>query len=227
MKSTLFKSKHKKTFTFIFCLLLSFVVGSVLTYSVLQFGAKENTKDYEEVVLDKDSQIEDNSVAIKPVTKTEPQEKVTLITQAGFDDWVRKISKTLIPDYQLDLDLSNLGNSARAMNKELSFDKREILTSDGNISVGVDMSTEKTITYVSGTKYFTVSFMRNENNITDDFQGSDWLYSTQENVYCVPLIMTYKNMIILMTLQDTTTPVDYVEAIELSKLIVGKLEYSE
>ena len=223
MKSTLFKSKHKKTFTFIFCLLSSFVVGCVLTYSVLQVSAKDNTKGHEEAALSKESEIEGTNVAIEPDAQKDSQEKVTLITQAGFDDWVLEISKTSIPDYQLDIDLSNLGNSVRAMNKELSFNKREILTSDGNISAGVDTSTEKTITYTNGTKYFTVSFMRNENNITDDFQGSDWLYFTQENVYCVPLLMTYKNMIILTTLQDTATPVDYAEAIDLSTLIVENL----
>ena len=34
--------------------------------------------------------------------------------------------------------------------------------------------------------------------------------------------MTYKNMIVLMTLQDTAAPVDYGEAIDLSILTVEK-----
>lgn len=69
--------------------------------------------------------------------------------------------------------MSNLGNSVTAIDKELSFNKREFLTSDGELSSGSDKATEKTITYVNGTKYFTISFMRNEENITNDFQGSD------------------------------------------------------
>ncbi|MGE7367106.1 hypothetical protein ACQKKE_10845, partial [Desemzia incerta] len=66
-----------------------------------------------------------------------------------------------------------------------------------------------------------------DKNITNDFQGSDWLYFSQDNVYCVPFVMTYKNMIILTTLQDTASPVDYGEAIDLSILIVEKLEQIE
>ncbi|MFL2106006.1 hypothetical protein [Desemzia sp. FAM 23991] len=120
--------------------------------------------------------------------------------------------------------MSNLGDSVTVIDKELSFNKREFLTSDGELS---DKSTQKTITYVNGTKYFTISFMRNEENITNDFQGSDWLYFSQDDVYCVPLIMTYKNIIILTTLQDTAVPVDYREAIDLSILIVEKLENIE
>lgn len=227
MKNNYTKKKHKKAFGFIFCILVSFVLGSILTYFLMSFDTLTSSEQQEKTEEDRISVSESNSTDTDIVADTASQEKVTLITELGFDAWVRQISKIQIPNYQLDPDLSNLGNSVRVMNKELSFNKREFLTSDDELSSGPDKSTEKTITYVNGTKYFTISFMRNEENITNDFQGSDWLYTSQDDVYCVPLIMTYKNMIILSTLQDTAVPVDYVEAIDLSILIVEKLENIE
>lgn len=196
--------KKKKYFIIIFSLCLCFIAGIGVSYLLFKSDA--------EMTINPDK---NNSVY-----KSSIQEQDNLIKQEDFDSWVRDISNTEITGYEFKSNLSNFGLSARAMNKELSFNKREILTSTGEIDFGVDSSTEKTIAYISGTKTFTVAFMRNEKNINDDFQGSDWLYTTQDNVYCVPLIMTYKNMIILTTLQDTDNYVDYFEAIELSKLII-------
>ncbi|MFL2099842.1 hypothetical protein [Desemzia sp. FAM 24101] len=224
MKKNYTKKKYKKVFGFIFCILVSFVLGSIITYFLMSLDTTESPEQHEITVEDKVSVSESNSADTDIVANTASQEKVTLITEPGFDAWVRQISKIQIPDYQLDPDLSNLGDSVTVIDKELSFNKREFLTSDGELS---DKSTQKTITYVNGTKYFTISFMRNEENITNDFQGSDWLYFSQDDVYCVPLIMTYKNIIILTTLQDTAVPVDYREAIDLSILIVEKLENIE
>ena len=221
MKNHYTKEKHKNTFGFVFCILVSFTVGSIFTYFLMSFDALKNPEQHEE---DKVSVSKSDSTSSEIITISVSQEKVTLITEPGFDTWVRQVSKIQLPDYQLSPELSNLGNSVTVIDKELSFNKREFLTSDGELS---GKSTQKNITYVNGTKHFTVSFMRNEENITNDFQGSDWLYISQDDVYCVPLIMTYKNMIILTTLQDTASPVDYGEAIDLSILIVEKLEQIE
>lgn len=201
-----------------------FAVGSIFTYFSLSFDTLKNPEQHEE---DNVSVSKSDSTNSENFTDPVSQEKVTLITEPGFDAWIRKVSKIQLPDYQLDPELSNLGNSVTVIDKKLSFNKREFLTSDGELSSGSDKATEKTLTYVNGTKYFTISFMRNEENITNDFQGSDWLYFSQDNVYCVPFVMTYKNMIVLTTLQDTASPVDYGEAIDLSILIVEKLEQIE
>ena len=221
MKNHYTKKKHKNTFGFVFCILVSFAVGSIFTYFLMSFDTLKSPEQHEE---DNVSVSKSDSTNSEIITDPVSQEKVTLITEPGFDIWVRQVSKIQLPDYQLDPDLSNLGNSVTAIYKELSFNKREFLTSDGELS---GKSTQKNITYVNGTKYFTISFMRNDENINNDFQGSDWLYFSQDNVYCVPLVMTYKNMIVLMTLQDTAAPVDYGEAIDLSILIVEKLEQIE
>lgn len=221
MKNHYTKKKHKNTFGFVFCILVSFAIGSIFTYFLMSFDILKNPEQHEE---DKVSVSKSDSTNSEIITDPVSQEKVTLITEPGFDTWVRQVSKIQLPDYQLSPELSNLGNSVTVIDKELSFNKREFLTSDGELS---GKSTQKNITYVNGTKHFTVSFMRNEENITNDFQGSDWLFISQDDVYCVPLIMTYKNMIILTTLQDTASPVDYGEAIDLSILIVEKLEQIE
>lgn len=221
------KKKHKNTFGFVFCILVSFASGSIFTYFLMSFDTPNSPEQHEKTVEEKVSVSKLDSTSSEIITDSVSQEKVALITEPGFDTWVRQVSKIQLPDYQLDPNLSNLGNSVTAIDKELSFNKREFLTSDGELSSGSDKATEKTITYVNGTKYFTISFMRNEENITNDFQGSDWLYFSQDNVYCVPFVMTYKNMIVLTTLQDTASPVDYGEAIDLSILIVEKLEQIE
>lgn len=149
-----------------------------------------------------------------------------LIAQEHFDAWVLDIAQTNIPGYKFNSEMSNTGFSARAMNKELSFGKREILTTTGEIDFGKDTSTEKTLVYENKSKFFTVSFMINSTDIGQDFQGSDWLYSEKE-VFSVPLIVTYKNLIILTTLQDQENYVNYEEAIELSQLIVKKIKEKE
>lgn len=194
--------------------IVSFILGaiSVYVFDIINTMLNPQTKN---------SNIKDGLYQ-ESTKQTESTQSEGIIMQEDFNKWVLNISQIHIPNYEFESDLSNYGFSASAIDKELSFNKREVLTTSGKIEFEMDLATEKTIAFSNGTKIFSVAFMINDKNIGSNFQGSDWLYSTQ-SVYAIPLIMTYKNIIILTTLQDTKDYVDFVEAINLSKIIIENL----
>lgn len=196
-------------------LILSFVLG-MGTNIVLGNQKTTRTIDCEEITS---SQIPN----IHPSQSLDASpSNGAVITQEAFGSWVQNMTNINLPNYEFVPSLSHFGLSANAINKELSFNQRELLTQSGHATIGEDTATEKNVVFSNGTKVFTVAFMINDSIIGNDFQGSDWLYSEQD-VYAVPLVMSYKNIIILTTLQDTTAYVDYVEAIQLSTAVIEYL----
>lgn len=200
--------KKIKKYLVIFSLVLfGFVVGTFFNIgSNKEKSVTENKDKVENLENDKDTEVHQE-----------------IVNQESFDQWASIFKEMDLMDYEFSSELSNFGASARAMNKELSFNKREILTTTGKIDLAKENSTEKTFSYVNGSKIFTVAVMINDQYIGNDFQGSDWLYAEKE-VYAVPLVMTYENIIILTTLQDTVNNVDYFEAIDLSKQIINIID---
>jgi hypothetical protein len=204
--------KTKRNFVTFLLVLIGFAAGfffSNIKDQNIDLGIESNTNIEG---LDTNKEIEGQQEINQPI-----------VDQKDFDQWASMFEEMDLVGYEFSPELSNFGASARAMNKELSFNKREILTTTGKIDLVKENSTEKTFSYVNGSKIFTVAVMINNQYIGNDFQGSDWLYAEKE-VYAVPLVMTYENIIVLTTLQDTVNNVDYFEAIDLSKQIINIID---
>ena len=167
---------------------------------------------------EKVSKLKENTTVKNTTTKT--------IKQEQFNEILERMALVDLENYLFNPEKSDYGMSVRAIDKELSFGKREILSLSGKVEMFTDISTEKAIRFYDGSKVFTVTMMINSTIITNDFQGGDWLYMTQD-VYCVPYVMSYKNIIVMTTLQDTEDYVDYVEGINLTKRIVEELSKLE
>lgn len=79
MKKNYTKKKYKKVFGFIFCILVSFVLGSIITYFLMSLDTTESPEQHGITVEDKVSVSESNSADTDIVANTASQEKVTLI----------------------------------------------------------------------------------------------------------------------------------------------------
>ena len=128
--------------------------------------------------------------------------------------------RTLTPaNYKYDEENSYQRFEYNAADEVLAFGSRNLLTLTGEVTIKEDTATERVVRFADGTKIFSVALIWLDESIGNDFLGSDWLFGDLGHANCIPFLMSYKNILLLTTLQDTK-PVDAAEAYELSEVIV-------
>lgn len=198
------KSK-KKIIVLVMCCIIFFVIGSCFVLLIQQYTLVESKH---------------NELQVEQEVEQEAEQPD--ITFVQYLDLFNDFKDLSFSKYQLNTKFSFLTPGARAIEPNLSFDKRQFLTLNGEMEFGEDTSTERVLYFDSKQKRLAVSMIFTDTNIGNDFLGSDWLLFTEENLSNTTLI-SFHNILILITLESNEV-IDLVEINELNSIIVEKLK---